>query len=67
MNIAINGFGRIGRMILRAAIENDAEINIINIIKDPSQICSAYAASLFKHDSSQRRYFRKVCYDEKHL
>jgi len=30
-NIAINGFGRIGRSILRIIIENNSELNLVSI------------------------------------
>ena len=47
-NIAINGFGRIGRSILRIIIEQDIDINIvaINDLGDYENL-----AYLFKHDS----------------
>ena len=30
-NVAINGFGRIGRSILRIIVENDSDVNIVAI------------------------------------
>ena len=47
-NIAINGFGRIGRSILRIIIEQDIDINVvaINDLGDYENL-----AYLFKHDS----------------
>jgi len=47
-NVAINGFGRIGRSILRIIIEQDIDINIvaINDLGDYENL-----AYLFKHDS----------------
>ncbi len=47
-NIAINGFGRIGRSILRIIIEQDIDINVvaINDLGDYDNL-----AYLFKHDS----------------
>ena len=30
-NVAINGFGRIGRSILRIIVENDSDINVVAI------------------------------------
>src|SRR5260221_14206491 len=47
--IAINGFGRIGRCVLRAALERkekDIEIVAINDLDKPTTL-----AHLFKHDS----------------
>jgi glyceraldehyde 3-phosphate dehydrogenase len=49
MKVGINGFGRIGRMVFRAAIENfskDIEIVGINDLLDP-----AYLAYMLKYDS----------------
>ena len=46
-NIGINGFGRIGRMVLRAAFKKSATIKTIN---DPF-IDANYMAYLFKYDS----------------
>jgi glyceraldehyde 3-phosphate dehydrogenase len=46
MNIAINGFGRIGRMFLRAAIERDIRIVAINDLGDPATM-----AHLLKYDT----------------
>ena len=46
MNIAINGFGRIGRTFLRTAIERDIDIVAINDLTDPATL-----AHLFKYDS----------------
>src|SRR3954469_9281230 len=46
MNIAINGFGRIGRMFLRAAAERDIHIVAINDLGDPATL-----AHLLKYDT----------------
>jgi len=49
MNVAINGFGRIGRLILREWLTgNYGEINIV-LINDSS--CSSVASHLLKYDS----------------
>ena len=47
-NVAINGFGRIGRSILRIIVEQDLDINVvaINDLGDYDNL-----AYLFKHDS----------------
>ena len=47
-NVAINGFGRIGRSILRIIVEQDIDINVvaINDLGDYENL-----AYLFKHDS----------------
>ncbi len=51
MNIAINGFGRIGRIFLRAALEKDINVVAINDLASP-----AVLAHLFKYDTVHRGY-----------
>ena len=46
-NVAINGFGRIGRSILRIILEQDLDINVLDINDLPDYQNLAY---LFKHD-----------------
>ena len=48
INVAINGFGRIGRSILRIIVEEDIDLNVvaINDLGDYENL-----AYLFKHDS----------------
>ena len=47
IKIGINGFGRIGRMVFRAAVENftDVEVVGINDLLDPD-----YLAYMLKYD-----------------
>ena len=47
-NVAINGFGRIGRSILRIIVENDSDINVVAINDLGNYENLAY---LLKHDS----------------
>ncbi len=63
VRVAINGFGRIGRMIFRAGFA-DSEIDfcIINDLSGPKA-----AAYLLKHDSSQGTFPYEVSYDDDHL
>lgn len=51
-NIGINGFGRIGRLVLRAALEKGAKVVAIN---DPF-IGIEYMVYLFKYDSTHGRF-----------
>jgi glyceraldehyde 3-phosphate dehydrogenase len=55
--IAINGFGRIGRLFLKAALERHPELEIVavNDLADP-----AMNALLFKHDSNYGAYAGEV-------
>ena len=52
VKVAINGFGRIGRLALRLMIENnDFEVVAINDLTDAKTL-----AHLFKYDSAQGRF-----------
>ena len=65
VNVAINGFGRIGRNTLRAAIEEGIfdKINYV-AINDPG-LTPAQAAHVFKYDSVQGKFCGTVeAYDE---
>jgi len=64
VKIAINGFGRIGRCVLRAALsrKEDIEIVAINDLDKPSSL-----AHLFKYDSVHRTWPGKVLHTEKGL
>ena len=52
--IGINGFGRIGRLVLRAALEKGAEVVAIN---DPF-IALDYMVYMFKYDSTHTGFHR---------
>ncbi|RQO75435.1 type I glyceraldehyde-3-phosphate dehydrogenase [Pedobacter sp. KBW06] len=58
MNIAINGFGRIGRMFLRGAIEKNINVVAINDLGD-----AATLAHLFKYDTVHRGFKGKVSFE----
>jgi len=58
IKVGINGFGRIGRMVFRSAIENfgsDIQIVGINDLLDPE-----YLAYMLKYDSVHGRFSRDV-------
>ncbi len=63
INVAINGFGRIGRMVLRAAW-NDKKINIVavNDLTDNKTL-----AHLLRYDSVHGIFQENVSYDNSHL
>jgi glyceraldehyde 3-phosphate dehydrogenase len=52
-NVGINGFGRIGRLVLRAAIEKDT-VNVC-AVNDPF-ISLDYMVYMFKYDSTHNRF-----------
>ncbi len=65
IKVGINGMGRIGRMIVRAIIENNnknIEIKHINN-RTNSEACS----NLLKYDSIHGKFNAKIDYDKKHL
>jgi len=64
IKIGINGFGRIGRMVLRAAIQNfhDIEVVGINDLLEPD-----YLAYMLKFDSVHGRFPGEVSVDDGHL
>ena len=65
VNIGINGFGRIGRLVMRAA-QNDPMVNIVGI-NDPF-IGTEYMEYMFKHDTTHGIYPGTVeCIDDKHI
>ncbi len=64
IKIGINGFGRIGRMVFRAAIQNfhDIEVVGINDLLEPD-----YLAYMLKFDSVHGRFQGEVSADGNHL
>jgi glyceraldehyde 3-phosphate dehydrogenase len=64
IKIGINGFGRIGRMVFRAAIQNfhDIEVVGINDLLEPD-----YLAYMLKFDSVHGRFQGEVFVDNGHL
>ena len=65
IKIGINGFGRIGRMIVRSLIENNnREIKIQHI---NSRSNTEIAAALLKNDSVHGKFNCKIKYDKKFL
>ena len=65
IKIGINGLGRIGRMLIRATIEDknsNIEINHINNRSNPEVSCS-----LIKHDSIHGRFNADVSFDNNNL
>lgn len=63
VRVAINGFGRIGRTVMRYALQNsDVEVVAINDRMDPK-----LSAFLFKHDSVHGPYPGEVSHTEEAL
>ena len=58
--IAINGFGRIGRLVFRIIEElDDMEVTAINDLSSPEEL-----AYLLKYDTNHRRYDKEITFDE---
>ena len=63
IKIAINGFGRIGRNVLKIALmRRDLEVVAINDLTDTKTL-----AFLLKHDSSYGTYSREVTFDDQNI
>ena len=64
IRVAINGFGRIGRMVFRAAIKDFTNIEVvaINDLLEPD-----YLAYMLKHDSVHGKFKGDVAVDGNHL
>lgn len=60
IRIGINGFGRIGRMVFRAAVQNFSEIEVVGIndLLEPD-----YLAYMLKYDSVHGRFKGEVSVD----
>ena len=60
IKIGINGFGRIGRMVFRAAVENFSDIDVVGIndLLEPD-----YLAYMLKYDSVHGRFKGDVAVD----
>lgn len=63
IKIAINGFGRIGRLVLRSGVEDpNVEFVAINDLVTPDNL-----AYLFKYDSTHGRFKGNVEHDEQNI
>lgn len=63
LQVAINGFGRIGRITFRALLQKEnVEIVAVNDLTD-----TATLAHLLKYDSIHGRFPGEVAYDDQHL
>jgi glyceraldehyde 3-phosphate dehydrogenase len=60
MNVGINGFGRVGKQILKVLLENYSDVNVVQVNELAPIETSAF---LFKHDSVYGTYPQKVTTD----
>lgn len=64
VNVAINGFGRIGRLVLRASMSNPL-INVV-AVNDPF-VSPDYMDYMIKYDSVHGRFGAEVSHDKENL
>ena len=65
LKIGINGFGRIGRMVLRSIVENNRkDLEVVSINNRGSSEVSSF---LLKHDSIHGKLKAKISYSEKSI
>ena len=63
IKVAINGFGRIGRLALRKIMEEDnIEVVAINDLTDTKML-----SHLLKYDSAQKKFDKEVSFDEENI
>jgi glyceraldehyde 3-phosphate dehydrogenase len=64
IKVGINGFGRIGRMVFRAAVQNFSDIEVVGIndLLEPD-----YLAYMLKYDSVHGRFNGEVSVEGNHL
>ena len=55
IRIGINGFGRIGRMVLRAVVQ-EAEFNDVEVVAINCSYDTAYMAYMLQYDSVHGRF-----------
>ncbi len=65
IKVGINGLGRIGRMVIRAIIENEDKNIIIKHINNRSN--SEISSLLLKNDSVHGKFNAKINFDKNHL
>ncbi len=64
IRVAINGFGRIGRLTYRNLFARSDEFEVVAI----NDLTDNYTlATLLKYDSTHRRFEGSVSHDDKHL
>lgn len=64
--IAINGFGRIGRLVLRSIYQYDKE-GLLDVVAVNDLTSAEQRAYLFKYDSVHRRFPGEVTFDKENI
>ena len=60
VKVAINGFGRIGRLVFRALVEQGLEGKVVDVVAVGDIVPADNLAYLLKYDSTQGRFQGKV-------
>lgn len=65
IKVGINGFGRIGRLVMRASLLDSSKVEIV-AINDPF-LSPDYAAYMLKYDTVHGKCDAKITHDDTHL
>lgn len=65
IKVGINGFGRIGRLVMRASLVGTSKVEIV-AINDPF-LSPDYAAYMLKYDTVHGKFDAEITYDDTHL
>jgi glyceraldehyde 3-phosphate dehydrogenase len=66
IKVGINGFGRIGRLVLRSLLQYDKE-GLFEVVATNDLTSPEQRAYMFKYDSVHRRYPGEVTYDDENI
>lgn len=66
IKVGINGFGRIGRLVLRSLLQYDKE-GLFEVVATNSRTSPEQRAYMFKYDSVHRRYPGEVTFDDENM
>jgi len=66
LKVGINGFGRIGRLVLRAILANHSSEALVVGVNDPF-LSPDYMAYMFKYDTVHGQFKGEVTYDKENL
>lgn len=65
--VGVNGFGRMGKLLVRTMVERHPTKMVPGVVNDPAITSPKQAAYILKHDSVHGKFYGDVCFDDKHL
>lgn len=65
--VGVNGFGRMGKLLVRTMVERHPTKMVPGVVNDPAINSTKQAAYILKHDSVHGKFYGDVCFDDKHL